>query len=395
MPPNSTSEGQATLAAAKALLPQIRAAADEIELGRRLPMTLVNAMREAGIFRMAMPRAWGGPELDAVTQLQVLEALAYADGSVGWCAMINIDGGYMSAFLDQDVAHEMFADLDAPTGASILSVGKAEPVDGGYRVNGRWAFVSGCQHCKWIVVTCAVEENGSPKSRPDGGPVLILCFIPAADGEILDTWHTTGLRGSGSHDFTARAAFVATERTCPFPMTSRRKGALYAFPMLFGYKVGAIPIGIARAAIDRFAEAARRKNVTIGNLTGRNRLLAEEAYVQSSIGRAEALVGAARSYIYERMEDIWRTLEAGQRLAIDQRVRYRLAVINAHQACLEAVEMLYKSYGGAAVYASGPLDRALRDLQTINQHTINSLKVYETAGRMLLGMELRASDILI
>jgi indole-3-acetate monooxygenase len=395
MPSDSVNAAEATFEAARALRPAIQEAAEEIERERRLPARIVDAMRRAGIYRMAMPRVWGGPELDPIAQLRVLEELAYADGSVGWCAMINIDGGYMSAFLEQQVAREMFSDLDAPTGASILSVGKAEPVRGGYRVSGRWAFVSGCHSCKWIVVSCAIEEGGVAKTRPDGGPVLIICFIRATEGEILDTWYTTGLRGSGSADFTVRDIFVPEEHTCAFPMASRRSGALYACPMLFGYKVGAIPLGIARAAIDRFAASAQRKRVTIGNLTGRNRMLAEEAFVQSAVGRAEAMVGAAKSYIYERMADIWRTLEAGERLAVDQRVRYRLAVIHAHEACLDAVEMLYKSYGGAAVYASGPLDRALRDLQTINQHTINSLKVYETAGRMLLGMELRASDILI
>jgi indole-3-acetate monooxygenase len=392
---DSENVGEAILDAAEALLPQIRAAADEIERGRRLPEQIVTAMREAGVFRMAMPRAWGGPELDAPSQLRVLEALAYADGSVGWCAMINIDGGYMTAFIDQDIAREMYSDLDSPTGVSVLTPGKAELVRDGYRVSGRWPFVSGCQHCKWIVVGCVVEENGVARTRSNGAPELILCFMPATDGRILDTWYTTGLAGSGSHDFAADNVFVPAERSFPYPTASRREGPLYSFPMLFAYKVAAIPIGIARAAIDRFVEAAPSKKVTMSNLTGRSRLLSEEAHVQAAVGRAEALVGAARSHVYKQMNELWETLSAGRRLAIEQRVRYRLAVINAHEACLHAVELLYKAYGGAAVYNSGPLDRCLRDLQTINQHTFNSLKVYESAGRVLLGMELGSSDVLL
>jgi alkylation response protein AidB-like acyl-CoA dehydrogenase len=385
----------ATLAAAQTLMPQIRAAADDIEQARRIPDRIVMALREGGIFRMAMPRAWGGPELDALTQLQVLETLAYADGSVGWCAMINIDGGYFSAFIAQEVAREMYSDLDAPTAVSILTPGRAEIVSDGYPVSGRWPFASGCQHCKWMVVGCVVHEHGVPKARADGVPVIILCFLRMAEGEILDTWHTTGSRGSGSHDFSAQNIFVPAARTCAFPMTSRRTGPLYAFPMLFAYKAGAIPLGIARAAIDRFAEAATHKKVTMSNLTGRSKLLSQESYVQSAVGRAAALVGAARSYVYERMDDIWRTLTAGRRPALEQRLRYRLAVINAHEACLQAVELLYKAYGGAAVYNAGPLDRSLRDLQTINQHTFNSLKVYESAGRVRLGLELDATDVLL
>jgi len=129
-------------------------------------------------------------------------------------------------------------------------------------------------------------------------------------------------------------------------------------------------------------------------LTGRKTLLCDEPHVQSIVGQAQALVGAARSYIYDRLNDLWQTLVGGKRLTLKQRALFRLAVIQGHEACLKAVELLYKAYGGAAVY-SGPLDRALRDLHTINQHTMNSLKIYETAGRVLMGLEPRPSDALL
>ncbi|MGH8335747.1 MAG: hypothetical protein ACRETL_02725, partial [Gammaproteobacteria bacterium] len=153
--------------------------------------------------------------------------------------------------------------------------------------------------------------------------------------------------------------------------------------------------GIARAAIDSFMELARKKFVTSGMLTGRKTLLCDEPHVQSAVGQAEALVAGARTYIYDRLDDIWNTLVAGNRLTIQQRARYRLAVLQGHANCLSAVELLYKSYGGAAVYASGPLDRALRDLHTINQHTMNSPKIYETSGRVLMGLDPRPGDALL
>jgi alkylation response protein AidB-like acyl-CoA dehydrogenase len=123
---------------------KISAASEEIERGRRLPQQIIDALKDAGIFGMAMPRSWGSPELDPLTQFRVLEALAMADGSVGCCAMINCDGGYVTAFLDQDVGRTMYPDIQSGTAAAATITGQAVPVPGGYRVSGRFPFASGC-----------------------------------------------------------------------------------------------------------------------------------------------------------------------------------------------------------------------------------------------------------
>ncbi len=374
---------------ARALTPQIRDAAPEIDRGRRLTPEIVQALKRAGVFGMTMPREWGGPELDPMMQMRVIEALAEADGSVGWCAMINSDGGYYSAFLDQAIAREMYRDLEAPTGSSLVFTGRAEKVPGGYRVNGRWPFVSGCQHSDWIAGTCMVYENDAQRMVADGMSERRVCFVPASECEVLDTWHTTGLRGSGSNDVAINDVFVPDQRSAAFPFRAIRKTPLYVWPMMFTYNVPAVTLGIARGVINTFAEIASRKQVTISLASGRPVLLRDEVYAQTMIARAEGLVGAARAYVFERMEDIWRTLVAGQRLALKQRALYRLAVANAHTACVEAVEGLYKAFGGSSVYSSAPFDRPLRDLITINQHTMNSLKLQETVGQILLGLEVR------
>lgn len=379
------------LEAARALAPRIRDAAPEIDRDRRLTPGIVQALKEAGVFGMTMPREWGGPELDPMMQMRVIEALAEADGSVGWCAMINSDGGYCSAFLDQAVAREMYRDLEAPTGSSLVFTGRAEKVAGGYRVNGRWPFVSGCQHSDWIAGTCMVYENGSQRMITDGIPERRVCFVSASECEVLDTWHTTGLRGSGSNDVAIRDVFVSDERSTAFPFRAIRKTPLYVWPMMFAYNLPAVTLGIARGVINTFAEIAARKQVTSSLATGHPVMLRDEVYAQTMIAHAEALVGSARTYIFDRMENIWRTLIAGERLALTQRALYRLAVAHAHTACLEAVEGLYKAFGAAAIYASGPFDRPLRDLMTINQHTMNSLKLQETVGQILLGLEVRDS----
>ncbi len=336
-----------------------------------------------------MPRQWGGPELDPLTQIRVIEALACADGSVGWCAMINSDGGYFSAYLDPNVAREMYRDLDSPTGGSLLFAGRAKPVAGGYRINGRWPFVSGCTHCDWLVFSCNVVEDGQLRTTSNGMPELRLCFVPAHETQVLDTWYTTGLRGSGSHDVAVADLFVPTERTFSFPSPPQRSGALYAYPLMFAYNLPGVTLGIARAAIDSFVENAPRKQVTMSMLTGKPVMLRDEAYAQTALARAEGLVDSAREYVFARLGDIWQTLLAGQQPTVKQRALYRIAIAQAHAACVEAVEGLFKAYGGGAVYSSSPFDRCLRDLLTINQHTMNSLKIFEVAGRVLLGFDIR------
>ena len=165
------------LHAAIAFAPQIRAAAEEIERARRLPKSIVDALKEAGIFGMPMPRVWGGPELDPLTQFRVLETLAMADGSVGWCAMINCDGAYITAFLDQDVGRAMYPDLQLGTAAAATPTGQAVRVPDGYRVSGRFPFASGCQHCEWVWLGCVVTEGGTAVVDANGVPETRQCIV--------------------------------------------------------------------------------------------------------------------------------------------------------------------------------------------------------------------------
>src|SRR5579864_9613963 len=171
-------------------------------------MHLVREMQRAGIFRLAMPRAWGGPELDLLAQIRVIETLSIADASAGWCTMIGIDGGYMTAYIDQSVGREMYPDLDAVTAITFAPPGKAVKTKGGYVVNGRWPFGSGCQHAKWLIGHFAVFDGDSMRVGPNGLPETRFGFLPADEGEILDTWNTNGLRGSGSNDWTVKDGFI-------------------------------------------------------------------------------------------------------------------------------------------------------------------------------------------
>ena len=369
--------------AAAALGPQIREAAEETEQGRRLPPRIAQAIKECGVFGMAMPPAWGGAGLDPLEQLRVIETLARFDASAGWCAMIGIDGGWYSSFLDQDVARELFRDANAATASSILFAGNAKRVDGGYRVSGRWPFVSGCQHSECWAFTCNVIDQGGKRI-----PEMRLVYVRASMGQVLDTWYSTGLRGSGSHDVELKDVFVPEAHTISFPQfQAQRPGPLWAFPLLFLYVFPGVALGVARAAIDAFIDIANRREITIAALGGQRVLLRTAAAAQSTVAQAEGLVRSSRSHIFQVMGEIWATLMRGESLSTQLRASYTIAVTNAHRNCTKAVDLLFKANGGSSVYARGPLDRCFRDMHTINQHHLASSAFDEKAGQVLLGLE--------
>jgi alkylation response protein AidB-like acyl-CoA dehydrogenase len=388
----ATADDPLILHAAIGLAEQIRAVSDEIERDRRIPPSIAAPMKDAGVFGMAMPRIWGGPELDPLTQFRVIEALAMADGSVGWCAMIGCDGGYVTAFLDQDVARTMYPDILAATGAAATTTGQAMRVPGGYRVSGRFPFVSGCQHCEWLWLGCIVVENGVPRIDGNGVPETRQCFLRLSQCEILDTWHTTGLRGTGSNDVVVRDEFVEEERSFSFqdPNPVMRPGPLYAFPLMFAAKGSAPALGIARRAIDAVIESAASKparRYTVGDRIDAPRVHRDNVYVQEAVGRAETLLAAARAYFFDVMGDLWMTLLDGRQPSERQVALFTSAYPHVVGACVDVVQLVYKVAGGAAVYQKGPLDRCLRDVLTMNQHVIGTPRTYEMAGRLLLGLE--------
>jgi alkylation response protein AidB-like acyl-CoA dehydrogenase len=379
------------LHAAIDLAPQIRAASEEIERGRQIPPPLAAAMKEAGIFGMVMPRAWGGPELDPMMQFRIIEALATEDGSVGWCAMIGCDAGYISAFLDQDIARAMFPDLLSAIGAAATPTGTATVVPGGYRVSGRFPFVSGCHHCEWLWLGCHVVEDGTPRVNANGVPETRQCLLRLGQCEILDTWYTTGLRGTGSNDVAVRDRFVPAEHSFSFqdPQLVKRPGPLYAFPFMFAAKGPAPALGIARHALDTLIETSGKpaRRYTLGEGVEAPKRLRDDVFVQEAAGRADTLLTSARAHLFDVVGDIWETLVAGEQLSGVQLARF--TTLNSHvmALCVDVVQLVFKAAGGTAVYQKGPLDRCLRDVLTMNQHVVATLRTWEMSGRLLLGLD--------
>jgi len=379
---SSLANADAFVAAARNLGPQILDSVEWMESERRLPLDLVEAMKRAGVFTLSMPRAWGGPEADPMTQVRVVEALSERDASVGWSAMVGLHAGYFAAFMEQTAARQMFADLNALTAGVTRPTGQAVAVPGGYRVSGRWTLGSGCQHSRWLFSGCVVVEDGKPRKAADGGTETRLCFVPQEAVEIVDTWHSTGLRGSGSHDYACDDVFVPAEHGFdPVRSPVLREEPLYGLRNMYLVNVAGIPLGVARAAIDATLALTEHKPTRIGTN------LRDEAHVHLAIARAETLLGGARGFMFETLESIWASLNAGDGVSTRQHALYRLALCNAYEACVDAVDLMYKTASGTSLYTSHPLDRHFRDIHTASQHFVVSTKIVEAAGRVLIGLK--------
>lgn len=349
------------------LIAAVGARSDEIERGRRLPADLVGAMAEAGLFRMAVPRAYGGGEAHPAELLATIEDFARADGSAGWCVMIGATTGLLAAYLPEEAATEIYGrDENVVTGGVFAPKGFAQPVEGGYRVSGRWPFASGSEHCAWLCGGCTVEGSPSPR----------MLFFPAADVEIIDTWTVSGLAGTGSHDMAVTDVFVPSGREVGLGVDHPRiRSEIYTFPVfgLLALGIAAVGLGIARAAVDELLALAGGKTPT-----GSSRTIAERAVVQASVAEAEASLRAARALLYSAV--------GSGGTSTDDRVGLRLAASYAVKTSARVVDTMYDAGGGSSVYATSPLQKYFRDIHVVTQHAMVAPATWELTGRILLGL---------
>jgi len=209
---------------ARALGGFLREKSPEIEAARRLPPEVAERIRSAGMFRLTMPKSWGGPELSTIEQVEVIEELSKANASVGWCVMIGCDSGLFSGYLDDAAARELYPSLDLATAGHALPIGRADRVEGGYRINGQWPFGSGITHADVVSAGCLVYANGVPEMIDERVPRWRLMLAPASSFQIADTWHTTGLRGTGSNDYRAYDLFIPERHSLSFSEPAKRDG---------------------------------------------------------------------------------------------------------------------------------------------------------------------------
>jgi alkylation response protein AidB-like acyl-CoA dehydrogenase len=383
--PRCTPEARRLIEAARSLGPTIMGLRDEIHRERRLPADLVEQLRELGFFSLFLPRQLGGLELSLTDYLKVVEEVSRVDGTVGWC--VTIGGGappWLSAFLPQAVAQQIFVVDRALVAGNLAPVGKAVSVPGGYRVNGRWAYGSGILHSAWIGTGCMVMDGSRPRRKSDGTLEARILFFPTCEAEIIDTWHVGGLRGTGSHDYRVTDLFVPASHAVALGQEPVQPGPLYALPphTVLGLTIAAVPLGIARAALDAVREISASKTPRI-----RPELLRDRSVVHAALGRAEAQLRAARAFLFEACDAAWRAVASGAPVSLDQRIAVRLALAQAGEVAKAVVQAAYDIGGGTSVYEHCPLQRCFRDVHTASQHAQVQSANFETVGRVLLGLE--------
>ncbi len=368
---------------ARALSGYLREKSAEIDEARKLPAEVVARLREAGMFRLMMPIEWGGPELRPAQQVEIIEELAKANASAAWCVMIGCDSGFFAGYLDDSAAREIFPRLDMVTAGSVMPTGRAERVEGGYRVTGQWSFGSGVSHADVVGLSCVLYENGAPLMKSKGTPVTCGMLAPASQVEVVDNWHTTGMRGTGSSDYRAKDLFVPERFLFNLRPPARREGILWRRATNFLPKVSGVPLGAARAAIDHVVEMMQTKVEMPSGRPYKNM-----PRIQSVIADAEMRLGAARAYVFDSMDREWARLEHNEQPTVRERADAWLSRVNAAQSARDIIRMLYDAVGSAAIYSErGPLDRALRDAETFCQHIVAQRKTLEMIGGMLLGAD--------
>jgi alkylation response protein AidB-like acyl-CoA dehydrogenase len=349
---------------------------------RRVPAPIIRALQQAEAFRLMAPVAVGGTEVDPVTFLNVVEAASHADGSVGWCVMIGGGYGTFGGMLPLEGARDIYGDPATISAGAFRPGGRAIEVDGGFKISGRWQMASGSSHANWYVGGCIIEKDGEPVVGPMGFPLMRECFFPASVTEIIDTWDSTGLRGTASHDYAVHDVFIPASHATWFQEPPASDRPLYRMPpiAMFSTFICAVPLGIARHAIDEFVQIAAAKTPELSGS-----VLAEKPTAQHRLGRAHALVAAGRRYVTETLNDLWLKVRSGHAPTMAERGALWLAATYAAHSALEAVELLYAGAGASSVYASCPLDRCLRDARTAVQHICTQESNFELAGRHLLG----------
>jgi len=380
-------EGQAYLKAAQQLAPQIRSCAEATEAARELPRPLFEAMADAGIFHMAIPRSLGGGEIDLPMYIQVIETIAKADPSTAWVTNQTTIFATHAARMPPEDARALWIDTPRCVITNTpMPTAQAVVVPGGYRVSGEQGYSTGCRHASWIASRAQVIENGEPRRLPNGDLETRFLFIPVDQVELLDTWHVRGLRGTGTHHFAVRDVFVPDNRTmldqaAPLYET----GPLYQVPrtLLFASGDAAVALGTARSCLNAFIELASDKTPRLASVSGS---LSTQPMVQADVGRADAHIRSGRALLTETVREVWEEVSTTGGISVDSRVILRTAATHAIRLAVDAVNLVYHSTGADAAYDGHPIQRAFQDIHAISQHVRSRRVHYELVGRHWLGL---------
>ena len=370
------------LEAARGLATRVAAEADRIEREREIPPDIAHEIADKGLFRLLVPRSFGGAELDYPDFLHIIQVFAEADASTAWCVNQNNVYATNSARMPEQTSREIWSDeravvANGPPAWSSTAV----PVDGGYRLTGRWNFSSGVRHATWVAALAPVRGHGDDSA---GRQEVRTLLVPKKEVCLVDVWQVSGLRGTGSFSFEADDIFVPSARTFSPSDTPREDGPLYVIPMvlLFAGGFATVAMGAARAGLDAAIDIAGGEASTPDRSALRDR-----STTQRRIGEAEAVWHSARAFLHESTSRVWESACKNHSLTVEERIRLRLASTHAIHMAAEVIDIAYKICGSSSIFASNPIQRRFQDLHVITQQAQGRLANYDTAGQFFLGLE--------
>lgn len=382
-------ESTGILAAAKALQPIVTERIPEMESARQHPADLARQIAAAGLYRTLVPQSLGGLECDPATALRSMEIMAEADGSAGWCTMIASTTGLVSAYLPEEHARPIYGKPDAITGGVFAPMGKANVEGDMFRVSGQWQWGSGSPNCDWLMGGCMIFENGEMRKLPNGHPDSRMVIFPREDAELIDTWYTTGMIGTGSGDMKVTDILIPQSRSISLVTDKPRvPGALYKFPIfgMLALGIAAVALGNSRAAMNELRDLAISKR-----RRDSRRTISETGQGQSTMAQCEAAWRSARAYYYESVAQAWEQAQTGDAISTETRANLRLTAVHATRTAADIARDMYDIGGGTSVFLNSPLQRKFRDAHVATQHMMVAHSTWEVAGRSLFGLEVDAT----
>lgn len=383
----ATAEAPSFFEKIRSIEPTLRAHAPEAERERRLPATVFQAMYDRVLYNVWRPRAFGGLEIDPITSFQLFEEVSRIDSAAGWNLQLGAGADMFGPWLPDDGASESFGEPGSVLAGSFFPPHKAKPVDGGYMVSGQQCFVSGAHNASWLVGLSHIYDNDNgPRLADNGAPVGLITVFPAREATIVDNWNTLGMRGTGSHDVRLQDVFVPARRTAVLAPLEK-PGSAYQGPL---YRLSLWPVvsalstvslGIARAAIDDLLAMAGRKTPAYTARTLRDR-----ETVHRALGESEAILGAARAFLYDALHDAWDRALSGNYIDMARKMKLQIAATHAAASAARVVDLIHAAVGASGIREEQRFQRHFRDAHTITQHAFISASRYDSAGQHYLGV---------
>ena len=366
---------------ARQMVPQVQGASEEINRTRELPVGLANTLADRGLFRLLVPRALGGAELDFLQYLAIVQTFGEADGSTAWCINQNNVFATHSAIMPRETAEEIWREQRAVVANGPPSPACAVPCDGGYLLTGRWNFSSGCRHAGWLASLTPIGEGDGIREKPED---MKLMVFKKEEATMIDVWDVNGLRGTGSFSFEVSGLFIPESRTFGPTDPPWNDGPLYILPTSLKFASGfaCVALGVARAGLNVALELASRKTAR-----GDQSVLSRSSAVQRQVGQAEATWASARAFLLEAAGSAWESACRDGVLTVEQRIRLRLAATNAIRMSADVVDIAYNICGADAIFGSNPIQRRFQDIHVITQQIQGRMAHYETAGQFYMGLE--------